>query len=48
VCLTVSPLLAGPGADRIIAGLGGQPRRFALRHVLADEDVLLLRYTNWG
>jgi riboflavin biosynthesis pyrimidine reductase len=45
VCLTVSPLLAGPGADRIIAGLGGRPRRFALRHVLAEDDVLLLRYT---
>lgn len=45
VCLTVSPLLAGPGADRIIAGLGDRPRRFALRHILAEDDVLLLRYT---
>jgi riboflavin biosynthesis pyrimidine reductase len=45
VCLTVSPLLAGPGADRIIAGSGHQPRRMALRHILVDDGVLLLRYT---
>jgi riboflavin biosynthesis pyrimidine reductase len=44
VCLTVSPLLAGPGADRIIAGSAGRPRRMALHHVLADDGILLLRY----
>ncbi|MBX6355505.1 MAG: pyrimidine reductase family protein [Micromonosporaceae bacterium] len=46
VDLTVSPLLAGPGADRIIAGAGHPPARFALRHILADDHgTLLLRYT---
>ena len=46
VDLTVSPLLAGPGADRIIAGSGHPPSRMALRHVLADDQgMLLLRYT---
>lgn len=46
VDLTVSPLLAGPGADRIIAGRGHAPSRLALRHVLVDDQgMLLLRYT---
>lgn len=46
VCLSVSPLLAAPGAERIIAGAAGQPRRLILRHVLAGrDDLLLLRYT---
>jgi riboflavin biosynthesis pyrimidine reductase len=46
VCLTISPLLTGPGAGRITAGLPLQdgPRRYALRHALAAEDMLLLRY----
>lgn len=46
LCLTVSPLLAGPGADRISTGPGSPPRRMALRHVLtADDGTLLLRHT---
>jgi len=49
LCLTVSPLLAGPGADRIVAGglpmPGGGAQPFTLGHVLADEDFLLCRYT---
>nr|MDT0656885.1 pyrimidine reductase family protein [Micromonospora sp. DSM 115978] len=46
VCLTVAPLLAGPGSDRISTGepspgVHGLP----LRHVLAaDDGTLLLRY----
>lgn len=44
VCLTVSPLLAGPGAGRITAGPASPPRGMSLRHVLAAEGVLLLRY----
>lgn len=45
VCLTVSPLLAGPGPGRITAGDGSVPRGMTLRHVLAGEDgMLLLRY----
>lgn len=45
VCLTVSPLLTGPGAGRITAGTPCSPRRMALRHVLGAQDMLLLRYS---
>lgn len=45
LCLTVSPLLTGPGAGRIIAGPPSPPRALALRHTLAAGDTLLLRYT---
>ena len=47
VCLTVTPLLAGPGADRISTGFpgAGPARRLPLRHVLAAADgTLLLRH----
>ena len=45
LCLTVSPLLAGPGPGRITAGDAAPPRHLPLRHVLAAEDgVLLLRH----
>jgi riboflavin biosynthesis pyrimidine reductase len=44
LCLTVSPLLAGPGAGRITAGKEGPPRPLSLRQVLAAEGMLLLRY----
>ena len=52
VCLTVAPLLAGPGAGRIIAGGAGRiargvpvPRPLALRHAVATDDgTVLLRY----
>ena len=48
LCLTVAPLLAGPGADRIVAGglpmPGGGAQPFTLKHVLADEGFLLCRY----
>jgi riboflavin biosynthesis pyrimidine reductase len=44
LCLTVSPLLAGPGAGRVTAGPAGPPRPLALRHALAAKGVLLLRY----
>jgi len=45
VCLTVSPLLTGPGAGRITAGTPSPPRGLTLRHVLASGGVLLTRYT---
>lgn len=45
LCLTVSPLLAGPGAGRIVAGPPSPPRDLALRHALAAGDALILRYT---
>ncbi|MEU8298492.1 pyrimidine reductase family protein [Micromonospora sp. NPDC048909] len=45
LCLTVAPLLAGPGPGRITAGETSPPRSLALRHVLAAGDgVLMLRY----
>lgn len=48
VCLTVSPLLAGPGADRIVAGglpmPGSGALPFALAHALEDEGYLLCRH----
>ena len=48
LCLTVSPVLAGPGAGRIVTGglpmPGGGPRPFTLAHAVADEGCLLCRY----
>ncbi|MCG8919338.1 pyrimidine reductase family protein [Actinokineospora sp. PR83] len=45
LCLTVAPLLAGGGVDRI-AGGGPVPvpRRLALASVLSDDGFLMLRY----
>lgn len=45
VCLTVSPLLAGPGADRIVTGTPHAPRRMRLVHTFAADDGMLL--TRW-
>jgi riboflavin biosynthesis pyrimidine reductase len=45
LCLTVAPLLAGPGAGRITAGPPGPPHAMTLRHVLETDGQLLLRYT---
>lgn len=44
LCLTVSPQLAGAGAGRIAAGSPGPAHPLRLAHVLAADDVLLLRY----
>ena len=45
VCLTVAPLLVGPGAGRITAGPASPPRGMFLRHALATPSgMLLLRY----
>jgi riboflavin biosynthesis pyrimidine reductase len=47
LCLTVAPLMTGPGASRIVAGppAAGPPRPLTLAHVLADDGFLLTRYT---
>ena len=46
MCLTIGPILAGPGSGRITAGpKTPAPRALRLRHVLAADDLLLLRYT---
>ena len=51
LCLTLSPLITGPGASRIVAGTGPldhPPGRAAcplrLAHVLVDDGHLLCRY----
>jgi riboflavin biosynthesis pyrimidine reductase len=45
VCLTLSPLLVGPGSGRIIAGPPHPARDLRLEHVLtADDGTVLTRY----
>ena len=51
LCLTVGPLMAGPGANRIVAGAPGTgpaplPLPLTLAHVLEDDGFLLCRYTS--
>ena len=46
LCLTIGPLLAGPGASRIVAGDGpAAPVPMTLAHVLEDDGFILCRYT---
>jgi len=46
LCLTLAPLLAGPGAGRITAGpLAPDAQQLALAHVLEADGNLILRYT---
>ena len=45
LCLTLSPLLAGPGAGRIVSGSPTPPRRMRLAQVLEADGNLMLRYT---
>jgi riboflavin biosynthesis pyrimidine reductase len=45
LCLTISPVLAGPEPGRIVAGPGLQePSQLHLAHVLADDGTLLCKY----
>jgi riboflavin biosynthesis pyrimidine reductase len=46
LCLSLSPLLAGPGARRIIAGelWSGAPVRLELTGLLEEDGALFLRY----
>jgi riboflavin biosynthesis pyrimidine reductase len=44
LCLTVAPLLAGPGPGRITAGKPAEARRMSLAHVAEQEGDLFLRY----
>jgi riboflavin biosynthesis pyrimidine reductase len=52
LCLTVSPVLAGPDASRIVTGglpmPGGGTQPYTLAHALADEGYLLCRYVRQG
>jgi riboflavin biosynthesis pyrimidine reductase len=45
LCLTLSPLLAGPGGPRITSGPPVTPQRMALAHLLTDGELLFTRYT---
>jgi riboflavin biosynthesis pyrimidine reductase len=45
LCLTLSPILAGPGAGRITAGVPVEPLRMRLAHLLTDGELLYTRYT---
>jgi riboflavin biosynthesis pyrimidine reductase len=44
LCLTMAPLLAGPGAGRITAGERAPVRRMALAQVLEEDGDLFLQY----
>ena len=44
LCLTIGPLLAGPGAGRITEGVTHPPRRMRLIHALTVDDLVFLRY----
>jgi len=44
LCLTVSPRLVGGSSGRIAAGPDSPPREMSLRGVLADGDMIFLRY----
>jgi riboflavin biosynthesis pyrimidine reductase len=47
LCLTIGPVLAGPSADRILAGSSSvmPPQMLTLAHVLEDDGFLFCRYT---
>ena len=44
LCLTLAPVLAGPGPGRITAGEPAEARRMALGHVAEEDGSLFLRY----
>jgi riboflavin biosynthesis pyrimidine reductase len=45
MCVTVSPLLAGPGAGRMVAGPPiAEPAGLRLAHVLEEDGALFTRY----
>jgi riboflavin biosynthesis pyrimidine reductase len=47
LCLTIGPLLAGPGASRIVTGSpAGKAVPMTLAHLLDDNGFLLCRYTS--
>lgn len=44
LCLTMSPVLAGPGPVRVLEGTRIPAKRLRLAHLLEDDGVLLARY----
>ncbi|NUR73190.1 MAG: pyrimidine reductase family protein [Hamadaea sp.] len=45
LCLTLSPVLAGPGATRMSVGASHSPRAMRLIHAIPADQALLLRYS---
>ena len=54
LCLTVTPVLAGPGPTRVVAGAPFPARPMTLEQVLTDDGELFCRYvagyqlTSWS
>ncbi len=48
LCLTVTPVLAGPGPTRVVAGAPFTARSMTLTHVLTDDGELFCRYVTRG
>jgi riboflavin biosynthesis pyrimidine reductase len=48
LCLTVTPVLAGPGPTRVVAGAPFPARAMTLEHVLTDDGELFCRYVARG
>jgi riboflavin biosynthesis pyrimidine reductase len=48
LCLSLAPLLAGPGPGRIVAGDPHPPAALTLGHVLEEDGMLFLRYLREG
>jgi riboflavin biosynthesis pyrimidine reductase len=44
LCLTVTPVLAGPGPTRVVAGAPFPARVMTLEHVLTEDGELFCRY----
>jgi riboflavin biosynthesis pyrimidine reductase len=44
LCLTVTPVLAGPGPTRVVAGAPFPARPMTLAHVLTEDGALFCRY----
>lgn len=44
LCLTVSPVLAGPGPTRVVAGAPFPAQRMTLAHLLTEDGALFCRY----
>jgi riboflavin biosynthesis pyrimidine reductase len=44
LCLTLSPVLSGPGPVRVLTGDPFPSRRLRLAHLLEEDDVLFARY----
>ncbi len=45
LCLTLSPVLSGPGPSRVLGGDPFTARRLSLAHLLEEDGVLFCRYT---